>query len=415
VYGIYIGLTPMLVVTDADLLKDIMVRNFSNFTDRRQDGFDHPLEQKFMLVTDGEHWKRVRAAMTAAFSSAKMKGMYEHFYTCSDNALKQVEKNIGKPMEIKTFFKNFTVDVIGKCAFGVEFGVYDNMNPTLENALYFFQPSTIKSIIARLLPKWFKTAINFSVLNPSALRDFASLARAMMDAKIQAMKENGNSNDYITLLLENSGFLTEDDIIANIILLFWVAFETATYHMSYTTFLLARYPDIQERLHNEIMEACERDISRINCDLVSNLRYLEAVSNESLRYYPPSTFTGRRVSKDCTLEGIHLPKDTLIFIPIYAMHHSEEYWNNPKEFNPDRFLPENKDSIHPFAFQAFGYGPRNCIGARFETLQSKVMLAKLVLKYRVSRLPETPLELDLSSTNDELLMTPDIYLRFEKR
>lgn len=419
-YGIYNGLTPKLVVTDLDLLKDIMIKNFSNFTDRRTDGFDHPLEREFMLVMEGKDWKRLRNIMSPAFSSSKLKRMVELFESCSNKVLEHIDKAKGNSIEVKRLFKQFTVDVIGKTAFGVDFGdVYNNMDSRLENSLYFFQPSTIRTVLSYILPSWIKSLTSFSVFNRSALQDFASIARAMVNER---RKETPGHHDFLSLLLD--GDVSESEIISNIILLFWVAFETAAYHLSYTMWCLARYPDVQEKLFQEIMDACGGDVTKINCDLVSSLPYFDAVSNESLRLYPPSTFTERKVSKDCVLrykepdgmvKNIHLPRGTLIFIPIYAIHHSEEYWKDPEEFIPERFLGELEDR-HPFSFLPFGHGPRNCIGSRYETLESKVIMAKLVSRYQISLMDgDGDRSLDLSSTNDELLMTPDIWLKFERR
>src|SRR6185437_3141674 len=117
--------------------------------------------------------------------------------------------------------------------------------------------------------------------------------------------------------------------------------------------------------------------SRLNVDTISTLPFLDAVVSESLRLFPPSTFTERKVSQDSVIKWdgreIKLPKGTLIFIPIYAIHRSEEYFHDPDQYIPDRFL--DKNSIHPQSYLPFGSGPRNCVGLRFALLEIKIMLA----------------------------------------
>lgn len=92
-------------------------------------------------------------------------------------------------------------------------------------------------------------------------------------------------------------------------------------------------------------------------------------SSESLRKNP----AGLALMKICTIptefpnpdpkkQPIKIEKDTPIIIPVYALHHDEKYFPNPERFDPDRFLPENKDSITKFTYLPFGDGPRVCIG-----------------------------------------------------
>lgn len=60
-----------------------------------------------------------------------------------------------------------------------------------------------------------------------------------------------------------------------------------------------------------------------------------------------------------------IPAGSLCHIPIYDLHHSEELYENPEEFIPDRFLPENIERRHPYAYIPFSAGPRNCIGKKY--------------------------------------------------
>lgn len=92
---------------------------------------------------------------------------------------------------------------------------------------------------------------------------------------------------------------------------------------------------------------------------------------ESLRKWPPAIIADRRVTKKYTIPhsdnspALTLDKDQLVWIPIYALHRDPNIYPNPEKFDPERFSDENKNSIDPYTYLAFGSGPRNCIGKLF--------------------------------------------------
>jgi len=68
--------------------------------------------------------------------------------------------------------------------------------------------------------------------------------------------------------------------------------------------------------------------------------------------------------KDYPITGTNfvLKKGDAVVVPILALQHDEDLYPNPEKFDPDRFSPENKSSINPYAYLPFGQGPKNCIG-----------------------------------------------------
>ncbi len=98
--------------------------------------------------------------------------------------------------------------------------------------------------------------------------------------------------------------------------------------------------------------------------------------------------------------GLTLFKGQTVEIPVYAIHHSEEYFPNADKFIPERFLPENRHKIIPYSYLPFGAGPRNCIGMRFALTEAKLGLASIIQKYRFSRSPRTEVPLSFKNGID---------------
>jgi len=178
---------------------------------------------------------------------------------------------------------------------------------------------------------------------------------------------------------------------------------------------LALNHDIQQKLYEKIMSSLDSS-GVVPYDTLAKMPYLDAVISETLRKYPPAIVVNREASVDYELAntGIKLYNGQIVDIPVYAIHHSEEYYPNPDKFNPDRFLPENRDQIIPYTYLPFGAGPRNCIGMRFALTEAKLALVSILQKYRFSRSPKT--EVPLSFTKSVILMqAKSIHVRIHKR
>lgn len=126
-------------------------------------------------------------------------------------------------------------------------------------------------------------------------------------------------------------------------------------------------------------------------DVVMQLPYLDAVICETMRKYPALIRLERVAKEDYELgdTGIKILKGQIVEIPIYAIHHSDEYYESPEQFIPERFLPENRHKLVPYTYFPFGSGPRNCIGMRFALMQAKLCLANLVKNFIFERSANT--------------------------
>lgn len=170
-----------------------------------------------------------------------------------------------------------------------------------------------------------------------------------------------------------------DEIVAQCIMFFLGGFFQSSATLTFIAHQLAVSPDVQQKLIKEIDENV-KDQKDIDYDLVNGMKYLDAFVQEILRYYCPTPRLFRKNVEDYKLRetGIVIPKSTLVIIPIYALSHDPEYFSEPEKFNPDRFLPENRAAIHPYANLPFGTGPRGCLGMRFAMMELKIALVNML-------------------------------------
>ena len=106
----------------------------------------------------------------------------------------------------------------------------------------------------------------------------------------------------------------------------------------------------------------------------------------------------RAISRRCivpiTIKGIDFKKGTCVAVDTLTLHNDPQYWQNPREFYPLRFHPDNK--INPLVYVPFGIGPRICVGMRFAQIEIKMALAKILAKYDVINCEQTPEVLQFS-------------------
>ncbi len=107
-----------------------------------------------------------------------------------------------------------------------------------------------------------------------------------------------------------------------------------------------------------------------------------------MRLFPPVPMTVRVAFEQTELGGTSIPKGDLVAIVIRNIHRHPAYWQDPLEFRPERFLPENKASLNRNAYMPFLTGPHMCIGNHFALMEGQLLLAMMVQKYDLTESPE---------------------------
>lgn len=145
----------------------------------------------------------------------------------------------------------------------------------------------------------------------------------------------------------------------------------------------------------EVLEGKPVDTDEYFQAVLNEAPYLEAVIKETLRKYPSIVRLDRiLVADNYTLGGIELKRNQQVEVPLMAVHWNPEYYPRPEQWDPERFMPENKHKLVPYTYLPFGVGPRNCLGMRFAYQEVKLCLASVLTKFRLQTTPTTPTKLE---------------------
>jgi cytochrome P450 family 6 len=188
-------------------------------------------------------------------------------------------------------------------------------------------------------------------------------------------------------------------------------FETSSSTLSFCFFELARRPEIQRKIQEEIAKALRASGSNdLTYDILNDLKYLECCIDETLRKYPIVPLHLRVASKDYKIaeSDLTIPKGTSVFIPVLGHHRDPDIYENPMEFRPERFLTSSNGggSSKGVFYTPFGDGPRNCIGMRLGKLTTKIALAVIMSKFTLEHTDMEMANQELSFHPNQFVLTP---------
>lgn len=179
--------------------------------------------------------------------------------------------------------------------------------------------------------------------------------------------------------------LSDLDICNDLIAFIFAGHDTTATTLAFTLWTLGRYPEIQNRVAEEVATIEDRPLTPAD---VSQLGYTGQVISEALRLCPPVPIAGRAATRDISVDGYRVEAGSMVLVGTFGMHRDPTLWDNPLEFNPDRFSPSNVNQINRWQYIPFGAGPRSCIGDHFATLEITLALATIIRTVEIESLTD---------------------------
>jgi cytochrome P450 len=167
--------------------------------------------------------------------------------------------------------------------------------------------------------------------------------------------------------------------INNTFTLFFAGHETTARTLSAAWYALASNPVVANRLHEELDRVLgDRDPA---VEDLQSLPYTLQVIKEVLRLYRPAPFYVRDAVDEDTFDGYPIRAGSAVMLSPYYTHRHPDFWENPLQFDPDRWTPEREAARHPNAYHPFAAGKRICIGNKFALLEAHILLALLARRF----------------------------------
>ncbi|XP_075152957.1 cytochrome P450 6g1-like [Haematobia irritans] len=416
VVGIY-TVRPALLIRDPELIRSILIRDFDCFRNRYTSSDPHsdPIGGLGIFMARDALWKEWRTKLSTVFTSGKMKEMYPLVQEVGKNLENYLSKNGERFVcEMKDLGLRYISDSIATTMFGIESNSLENHNDEVYSQslriIDFDAHRAFNFLIMGLMPKWnrfFKPSVFFKdtedfLRSASAMvlkeRETTRLKRndlidLFVKFKAEVVASNGNLEEFMQIIAGQLGVFIAGDT------------ETSSTTIANVLLEVAKHPDIQDRLRKEICDAFVQGNGSVSYDAINNIPYLDMVVNETLRLYPVFPMLERQYSKGSNdskgyslkpFYDFNIPDGMAVYISVYGLHYDSKYWPDPKRFNPERFVPENKKSMNHMIYLPFSDGPRHCIGRRLGYLQVKTCVAHMLKNHRVQVCSQTNLNAEFN-------------------
>jgi cytochrome P450 len=380
----------LYLVSDPDLLHELLVTHRQKYTKNVRYHHMKVLVGQGLLLSEGDAWKKQRLMTQPAFKPSHL-----------DSHVPWMAE------EISRFFEQrWQPAAASGTAFDCEpefnllaqrLALRALLGPRFEDMIEDFR---VASNDAK--NSWPKAPRNlwqaFRAPSKKLLAEFHDAIERLDRCIYRFLDERAAANfedcGVLTLLVRSSEEqgqpLTRLELRDQLFTLYFAGHETSATAMCWIHYLLHEHPEIRERMFAEVRSVLQGRTP--TAPDLERLVYTDQVVQESLRLYSPIHSISRVATVDNDIGGFRIRAGTTIYVSMYATHRLKEYWPDPERFDPERFTPELCAKRPRFAYIPFAAGHRNCIGGTQAMLELKLVVAQLAQRYRVDVVPGQKIE-----------------------
>lgn len=360
-------------------------------SDRIREGLA-PLLGNSVFVTNGEVWKRQRRIIDPAFEGGRLKEVFPAMWDAANAAVERLTPLAnGAPVEVESHASHAAADVIFRTLFSIPIE-HQVAGRVFDKFREHQRAQPVLNLGALLpLPRWMPRFHNRKTKQTA--REIRGLIRELTATRMEEIANGTAPNDLATKIMttadpENGERFDTSEMVDQVAIFFLAGHETSASALAWALYLLALYPDWQDRV---AQEACEHiDPDKIYFSVMSKLRVSRDVFRETLRLYPPVPMMVREASCPETFRNRDVPKGSQIVLSPWHLHRHDRLWDQPDDFNPARFQTENGKACLRNAYMPFSSGQRVCPGAGFAMIEGPLILSMLVRHFRFELVAERP-------------------------
>lgn len=349
-----------------------------------------PLQRRIfgngLLSSEGEVWLRERRMTQPAFHRDRLAVYGAAMIVCTKKMMANWQA--AEVRDVYDEMRALALEVAAKCLF--------NADMSCDGVIVRDVCNTITNMFASQGgPLWLLDNILPTPNNLRFSKAIRRLDEIIYELISKRRRGDDEADDLLSMLLfaedEDGTRMSSQQLRDELATLFFASHEAVALALSWTCYLLALHPDIQDTLVNELRSVVSGRGTPQPADLPS-LRYTRMVIKEALRLYPPNRSVGREALNDCEIGDYHVPAGTQLLMSQWVVHRDPRYFDSPEEFKPDRWTTEFTKQLPKYAYFPFGGGPRVCVGQDFAMMEAMLVIATILQRFRLALVNEQLVE-----------------------
>lgn len=212
-YDGFLGTNPTLVCGHPEAIKQVTIKNFNYFTNRRRPATWKSIRYRALTYMRDDEWKSLRNTLAPVFTGSKLKRMFELMKKCTRNVQNSIEAQSNKEIDLKQLFSVFTVDVISTCCFSMDLKDYLHPNSELlTSARKFFNVSRLKMAFYMAIPKQLLAISGFDINDTLSIDFFARFAQEIINKRRELAKKSVHfkkQDDFLQTLIDAAARFNE--------------------------------------------------------------------------------------------------------------------------------------------------------------------------------------------------------------
>ncbi|CAL6315741.1 unnamed protein product [Bathycoccus prasinos] len=427
VFKLAFGPKVFMVLSDPVVVKEVLKEKPFSFDKGVLAEILEPIMGQGLIPAPYKVWKERRRALVPGFHKAWLDHMVGLFGHCNKELLKnlEVQAKSGAVVDMEERFCSVSLDIIGLAVFNYDFGSVTKESPII-SAVYnclqeaahrstFYVPYWDLPLADVLVPRQRKFKQNMTVINDT-LNGLIKQAQQMSYTEdLEELQKRDYSKvkdpSLLRFLVDVRGAdVTDSQLRDDLMTMLIAGHETTAAVLTWALFCLTQKPELVKKVVQEIDDVMGTDdLNRPpTYEEIEKMELSRFCVAEALRLYPEPPILIRRCLEDVPLprgagdRDITLIKGMDVFISVWNLHRSPECWENPDEYDPERFKkpfknpgvkdwagynPDLLTGLYPneiasdYAFIPFGAGARKCIGDQFATLEATISLVMTLRKF----------------------------------
>jgi cytochrome P450 len=366
----------VVMVSSPELAGEVLLAPESRFTKQGtpDDDMLTPLLGEGLLTSHGEEWRRQRDLTTPMFQRQRVEAFGPQIVASTTRLTERwLEHSTDTPIQIDRDLTSLALEIValaivGGDLSGIGYGFGEAVD-AVNAAVSHGDP--------RDTPDTPEVLGHFAAFT-GAKRTIDRIVKLLIDARRMMGPPDEGPVDLLTVLLDaidprTGEPLTDEELRAQVMTMVMAGHETTAKALTWSLYLMSQHPDVAAQVHAEIQNVLgDRDATIAD---IPALTISRSVIQEAMRMYPPIWVISRRVVADDVLGGHRIPAGSLVCVSPWVLHHSDDIWDEPFEFKPQRF--RDGDGPSPFSYVPFGGGPRVCIGRGFALIEAQLAFATI--------------------------------------